>query len=65
MCPYYLDGDHLELQDPKIPLLGDLHFPPSFIELLGLCSFQGPQATRLVDELQELTPQVVPQNSTA
>jgi hypothetical protein len=44
---------------------GDLHFPPSFIELLGLCSFQGPQATRLVDKLQELTPQVVPQNSTA
>jgi hypothetical protein len=32
-----------------------LHFPPSFIELLGLCSFQGPQATRLLDELQELT----------
>jgi hypothetical protein len=44
---------------------GDLHFPPSFFELLGLCSFQGPQATRLVDKLQELTPQVVPQNSIA
>jgi hypothetical protein len=40
--------------DPKIHdwLDGDLHFPPSFIELLGLCSFQGPRATRPVDELE-------------